>query len=371
MLFGGFFENKIVLVTGIAGVKGTWLGLELLRAGAEVWGIDIQDPSGAEHFLSSGLVSATRFVQGDVTDIALVQRLVDDVDAVFHLAAVSLVGQALRDPLEAYRTNLMGTVTLLEAFRRSRRARYAVIVTTDKVYRPGGRRPWVETDPLFAPGPYPVSKACAEHVVSDYHHTYLEPLGKRLGVGRAGNVIAGGDFHSSRATGGGGRLFVDCFEALMEGRSPLVFNPGGRRAYLHGLDVVTGYMMLMSRLDLPGVQGEAFNFGPVEVDGTANGDLASRICALWGDGLGWEQGEGREEPFSSQALCWEKARKRLGWHPVYSVGDALAETAAWYRTWQALRRSSSPGFMRDFDLEQVRRHRERAALAGASWAVDA
>ena len=371
MPFDGFFEGKVVAVTGVAGVKGVWLALALLEAGAEVVGLDIRAPGSSDHLASSGLLARMRFIRGDVADLDAVRRTLDQADAVFHLAAVSLVGQALHDPLEAYRTNVLGSVTVLEALRTAERTRYGVVVTTDKVYRADGGRPWVETDPLFASGPYPISKACVEHIARDYHRTYLQGLGKRLGVGRAGNVIAGGDFHSSRASRGAGRLFADCFDALVRGQRPVVFNPEGRRPYLHGLDVVAGYMQLMSRLDRPGVDGEAFNFGPVENAGTSNAELASLICDAWGDGIRWEAGEGRAEPHATQALCWDKARTRLGWRPVYDLSETVARTAAWYRAWQASRLNPGPGCLAEFDRNEVRHHARRAAVAGIAWAVDA
>ncbi len=368
MTFGGYFRNRTVLVTGVAGVKGTWLALELLEAGADVVGVDIEDPNDSLHFRSSGLSDDIRFLRVDVADADRMMGLVDQVDALFHLAAVSLVGEARRHPVEAYRTNLLGTVTVLEAFRRSSRAERAVIVTTDKVYQPSGAAAWRENDPLFASGPYAVSKACADAVAGDYHRTYLAETGKRLAVGRAGNVIVGGDFHSSERTGGAGRLFVDCYLALMRGRAPVVLNPGQRRAYLYGLDVVAGYMALMSNLDRPNVAGEAFNFGPVEPRGVDNATLATRICAAWGESSRWTPGQGREEPFQDQALVWDKARTRLHWQPAFDLETTLAETTAWYRAWQTL--PGTPGAMRRFDLDQVRRHRQRALEIGIPWARD-
>jgi len=148
-MFGQFFEGKTILVTGVAGVKGTWLGLELLEAGSQVLGLDIRFPQDS-NFVASGLASRIRFVQGDVTDLNLVCNLLQNVDGVFHLAAVPLVGEAQRNPLQAYRTNTLGTCTVLDAIRRTQSVRYAVFVTTDKVYRDKKGVPWVETDPLGA-----------------------------------------------------------------------------------------------------------------------------------------------------------------------------------------------------------------------------
>lgn len=124
--------------------------------------------------------------------------------------------------------------------------------------------------------------------------------------------MIGGDLHSSRVTSGGGRIFVDCCEALAENRPPEILAPAFKRPYTYGLDVIAGYMSLMSKLDQPGVRGEAFNFGPLGEAGVSNAVLATNICDLWGFGLQWKSGTPRSEPFVHQALSIKKSQQRLG-----------------------------------------------------------
>lgn len=370
-MFGGFFKGRTFLVTGAAGVKGSWLALELLEAGARVVGVDIKTPEPDSNFCAAGLRRRIDFVQGDVADLSLMHDLMKGIDGVFHLAAVSLVQEAHRDPLEAYRSNTQGCATVLEAIRRSDTVRYAVFISTDKVYKSKGGEAWVETDPLVATGPYPVSKACAEFIISDYYHQYLGARGQKVGIGRAGNVIVGGDVYSSRRTGGGGRLFVDCFEALMEGRSPVVFQPDFTRPYTYGLDIVAGYMALMSRLDQDGVDGEAFNFGPHERVGVKNADLAAKICALWNPGISWKAGPPREEPFERQSLSWDKARQRLAWRPAFTLDEALRDTYRWYKEWFDRGKKSGEGSLQAFDHDLIGEHRDAARRQGIRWALEA
>jgi len=367
--FHTFFEGKRVLVTGAAGVKGSWLSLKLLEAGAQVVGLDIRGSDPHSNFFASGLQQRISHHRGDVTHLEPLLTLLEGVECVFHLAAVALVGVARRNPLETYRTNTLGTATVLEAIRRTPSVRHAVFITTDKVYRPRGGAPWVESDPLFAAGPYQVSKAAAEHIIADYHHTYLKPEGKRLAIGRAGNVLIGGDFHSSQRTAGAGRIFVDCYEALMEDRPPRIFCPSFTRPYTFGLDILSGYMSLMSQLETPGVDGEAFNFGPREVEGIESAALAGRICALWGTGVGWEAGSKRAEPFDKQSLAWDKAQRVLGWAPAYSLEQALKATTAWYRAWARERTTPEEGALHALNLEQIQAHQAVAAAQGIRWAA--
>src|SRR5438045_2796090 len=307
-MFNNFYQGKTILVTGVVGVKGTWLALALLEAGAQVKGIDLRPPDPESNLAASGLSALISFTQGDVNDLPLMRHLVDGVDGVFHLGAKVSVRDAHRNPFEAYLANTLGVATVLESIRLSPKPKRAVFVTTDKVYKPKDGELWVETDPLGATGPYAVSKACAEWIIADYHRNYLGPAGHLTGIARAGNVLIGGDRYSSRATQGAGRIFVDCFEALAEGRAPEIFSPSFTRPYTYGLDVLSGYMTLMSRLHEEGVAGEAFNFGPYEQYGVSNALLATKICELWGGKIMRQSGNGREAPFEYQSIVFEKSR---------------------------------------------------------------
>lgn len=367
-MFQGFFLDKKVLITGVAGVCGSWLSLMLLEAGARVTGVDIESPGEESNFRASGLMDRIDFREGDVIDQPLMTSLMKDKDCVFHLAAVSLVGEARRNPLEAFRTNTYGTAAVLDALRLSDSAVRAVLVTTDKVYKSKEGEAWKEEDPLFADGPYAISKACAEQIIKDYHDGYLSRSGKRIAVGRAGNVLVGGDFLSSRRTAGAGRIFVDCFDALMEGLEPTIYNPKFTRPYTYGLDVLSGYLALMSRLDRDDVTGEAFNFGPVESHGIKNAALADEICRRWGTGVTWRAGGGREEPFEKQSLSWEKARRSLDWRPAYALDEALRDTLSWYKEWSRIRGSMKDGDMYEFNRSLMHTHREKARKSGIPWA---
>lgn len=363
-MFNGFYEGKRILVTGAAGVKATWLAEKLLTAGAIVTGVDNRTPEADSNFVATGLAERITFISGDTTDLPLITRLVAEADGVFHLAAIVLVGEARRNPLESYRSNTHGTATVLEALRVAGKPKHAVFVTTDKVYKSKAGEPWVETDPLGATGAYAVSKACAELVIEDYQDSYFRGSEVRVAVGRAGNVLMGGDRHSSSRTGGAGRIFVDCFEALAEGRRPEIYSPTFSRPYTYGLDIVSGYMALMSKLDQDGVAGQAFNFGPYEEIGIPNNLLATKACELWGDGNMWFTGAKREEPFEYQSLRWTKSARVLKWRPAFTFHEALQATARWYK-------EAVPGrSLRQFNSALIAEHLTAAQNLGIEWALN-
>ncbi len=368
-MFERFYEGKRVLVTGVAGVKGTWLALALLEAGAEVSGVDIRMPNVGSNFFLSGLGQRIAFTQGDVTDLRLMSTLLSGTDAIFHLAARVLVRETARNPYEAYRTNTLGVAAVLEAIRVSESPKRAVFITTDKVYKPKNGEVWVETDPLVATGPYAVSKACAEYIIADYNLNYLASNGSRIAVARAGNVLVGGDLYSSRRTQGAGRLFVDCYEALAEGRAPEVFCPSFTRPYTYGLDIVSGYMTLMSKLDTGNIAGEAFNFGPHEQYGVPNSLLATKICEMWGGPM-WVEGAGREEPFEFQSLRWDKSREVLRWQPAFTLYEAVSATTKWYKEWARLHDRAEEGCLYELNRSLLLDHRIAARHLGIEWASE-
>lgn len=369
-MFFDFYRGQRVLITGVAGVKGTWLAQQLLALGSTVVGLDRRQPSADSNFVAADLANRITLIQGDINDLPLLQTIMTQVDCVFHLAAISLVGEARSNPLETYRTNTLGVASVLEAIRLSQRVQRAVFVTTDKVYEAKGGELWVETDRLFATEPYPVSKACAEKIIADYYRHYLQPAGKQIGVARAGNVLLGGDPYSSRRLQGAGHLHVDCFEALMAGRAPELYNPKFTRPYTYGLDTLSGYLTLMSQLDQPGVDGEAFNFGPHERFGVENGLVASKICQLWGTGLDWRATAPRSEPFEKQSMNWEKAQQRLGWQPAYTIYETLSALTEWYRAWAEQGCGAAPGSMVEVNQALIQKHQRAARQMGIQWAQE-
>jgi CDP-glucose 4,6-dehydratase len=371
-LFHDYFAEKRVLVTGVAGVKGTWLALMLQIAGAQVTGLDKRLPALRSNYTASGLGRRIQFVQGDVRDLAAVRSLVAENDCIFHLAAEAIVGETVRNPLETYSSNTLGTATMLEALRVANAPKRAVFITTDKVYRPKPMGElWVESDELGATGPYAVSKACAELVIRDYNSCYFSNTETRIGVARAGNVIVGGDNHSSSNTAGGGRIFVDCYESLAQGKPPEIFRPTFTRPYTYGLDILSGYMTLMSHLDRNDVAGEAFNFGPYEQLGVSNALLATKICDLWGSNTMWKSGAPREEPFEYQSLRTDKSQRQLGWRPAFTLYEALAATTRWYKAWTGLGSDIPEGCLYDLNYSLISEHRAAAVRLGIEWAREA
>ena len=129
-------------------------------------------------------------------------------DFVFHLAAQSLIKKSYEDPVKTWKTNLIGTVNLLESIRNLKKCT-AVIITSDKCYKNLEiNRGYIEQDILAGEDPYSASKSAAEIAIQSYVKSFLIDKKRfRIASVRAGNVIGGGDWNKSR-------IIPDCINSI-------------------------------------------------------------------------------------------------------------------------------------------------------------
>ncbi len=345
-----FWRGRRVLVTGHTGFKGSWLSFWLQSLAAEVHGYALQPPTDPSLFVACDLVTGmASSTIADVRDEELVLQTLRRVrpEVVFHLAAQPLVRQSYASPVETYSVNVLGTVHLLEAVRRTPGVRAVVNVTTDKCYEnrewPWGYR---ENEPMGGFDPYSSSKGCAELVTSAYRRSFFESSGTSVATARAGNVIGGGDWANDR-------LVPDIIRSL-ERREPVrVRNPRSIRPWQHVLEPLSGYLRLAEALhEADGHRfAEAWNFGPEDGDARPVQWVVERLVAEWGDGVSWVLDE---SPQPHEATCLKldcsKSRSLLGWLPRWRLSRAVAAVAEWHRTYAAR------GALREVMLEQISSH---------------
>jgi len=345
----GFYSGKKVFLTGHTGFKGAWMAWMLKELGAEVTGFSLgpEDVRG-NLFKLTGLGQALRSFEGDLADLAALRAALDFAapEIVLHLAAQPLVIRSYEDPVETYRSNVMGTVHLLEACRLSPGVRTVLVVTTDKCYE-NKEWPWPyrENDELGGRDPYASSKAMAELAVSAYRRSFFEARGVGLATARAGNVIGGGDFASHR-------IIPDIVESIGLRRPVVLRNPDAVRPWQHVLDALNGYLQLTMRLHQdPGGLAGAYNFSPKDTS-PAHHVLAitKKFIEIMGQGsytVDPASRLGHEASYLS--LDPSKATRVLGWKPFFSTDEALGATARWYQGHLA-----DPGQARERTLKDIR-----------------
>jgi CDP-glucose 4,6-dehydratase len=316
-----FWTDRPVLVTGATGLLGSWLSRALLARGARVVVI-VRDEVPDAALVTAGDLERCVRVRGDVEDGRLLERVLveHEIDAVFHLAAQTIVEHAVRDPLGTLRANVAGTWELLDACRRSGRPARIIVASSDKAYGTQRVLPYTEDQPLEGRHPYDVSKSCADLISSAYANTYGLPLA----ITRCGNLFGGGDLNFSR-------LVPGTIRHALRGERPVLRSDGSPlRDYLHVDDAVDAYVTIAERLHDPAIAGEAWNVSCEQPQSVL--EMTQRVLAAAGraDLDPVVLGEARHE-IPNQYLSATKLRQRLGWEPAVGLEEGLARTVAWYR----------------------------------------
>lgn len=335
------------LITGHTGFKGSWLCFMLTDSSHHLSGFAL-DPDAGALFLEGRLADVMNVDRRlDVRESDSVTTLLAEVqpEAVFHMAAQPLVRYSYEHPQETIATNVVGTMNVLDAVRRTPSVKCQVIVTTDKVYRNVGKvEGYVESDPLGGHDPYSASKAMADLLTQSWIDSFELPP---TGIARAGNVIGGGDVSTDR-------LLPDLMRAFARGEVARIRNPHAVRPWQHVLDCLNGYLLLSDHLMAGGESG-AWNFGPPPENAVTVGEVADLAARLWGNGASW-QVEGGDHPHEADFLTLDssKARTQLQWRDRLNLEDAVGWVVEWHQ------RVLSGEGARDVTLDQVRRFNELA-----------
>jgi CDP-glucose 4,6-dehydratase len=316
------WQGRRVLVTGAAGLLGSWLTETLLERGATVVCL-MRDWVPLSRLIAQGIARETIIVQGELENLPLLIRSLNEyeIDSVFHLGAQTIVGVAEASPASTFEANIRGTWNLLEACRTCpSRIQRILVASSDKAYGIHPQLPYTEEMPLQGRYPYDVSKSCADLIALSYFHTYRLPVA----ITRCGNLFGGGDLNFNRLIPGTIR------SALWE--QPPIVRSNGRliREYFYVRDAVEAYLRLAEVLPDPSCVGQAFNMGteqPIEVM-----ELVGLVLRLMDRAhLVPEVLNRGETEIPAQYLDCTKARRLLGWTPRYALVDGLRETIEWYR----------------------------------------
>lgn len=363
-MFGDAYRGKSVWLSGHTGFKGAWLATWLLQLGARVHGFALEPHTTPSLFEQLGLASELTHEIGDVRDAAAVTRSIDAAaaDFVFHLAAQPLVRLSYDQPVETYDVNVMGTIHVLEALRRTARSCAAVFITTDKCYE---NREWLhsyrEEDPLGGYDPYSSSKAAAEIAIAAYRRSFFGSHPVKVASARAGNVVGGGDWALDR-------IVPDSIRALQRGEAIPVRNKQSTRPWQHVLEPLSGYLSLGAQLKQADADQlcSAFNFGPALTSNRSVSDLVQELLEHWPGEWADRSDPNAVHEATLLNLATDKAFHLLGWSPVLSFRDTIAKTAAWYRS---AHQSSDKGAGELLRLTQaqIEEYECHASGMGLSW----
>lgn len=332
-MFNNIYSGKKVLITGHTGFKGSWLTAWLLKLGANVIGVSKDIPTKPSMFEELGLANRISHHVADIRNLEAMKTIIlsERPDFLFHLAAQAIVSVSYSDPVETMTSNVVGTMNVLEALREVEHPCVAVLITSDKCY---DNVEWVwgyrETDAMGGKDVYSGSKGAAELVIKSYVNSFFmkgdHPV--RIGIGRAGNVIGGGDWAKDR-------IVVDCMRAWNEGRAVEIRSPQATRPWQHVLEPLSGYLALGAALAADRqLHGEAFNFGPRAEQNRTVVDLLTELGKHWGFASPEEACRVTDNiPFHEAGLLklsCDKALFHLKWEATLSYVETIRLIGEWY-----------------------------------------
>ena len=317
----GFWTDRPTLVTGGTGLVGSWLVKRLVAQGASVVCL-VRDWVPQSELVRTGTLANVNVVRGDVRNQGVLERAIGEyeVDTVIHLAAQTIVGIANRNPVSTFESNIQGTWALLEACRRSPLVKQIVIASSDKAYGDQDTLPYREDAPLQGRNPYDVSKSASDLIAQ----TYASAYGLPLAITRCGNFYGGGDLNWNRIVPG-------TIRSVFRNQRPVIRSDGTFiRDYFYVEDGAAAYMLLAEQLAAkPAIRGQAYNFSN-EIQITVR-DLACRILDRMGSKLELDIRNEATNEIRHQYLAADKARKELGWKPLFNLDQGLDRTIAWYK----------------------------------------
>lgn len=354
MLNPDFWQGKRVFLTGHTGFKGAWACLWLQSLGAKVTGYALPPPTSPSLFALANIKKYMKHVEGDIRDLEKLTAVmqVAQPDIVIHMAAQSLVRYSYQNPVETYTTNVMGTVNVLEAVRKTASVKAAIMVTSDKCYE-NREQIWGyrENDPMGGFDPYSNSKGCAELVTSSYRASFMpasdyEKHGKSIASVRAGNVIGGGDWATDR-------LIPDIIKSLMDHQPVTLRSPNAVRPWQHVLEPLGGYLLLAEKMVEDGaIFSEGWNFGPNDTDAKTVEWMTKTLIQAWGNNASYQVQDANLHEAQLLTLDCTKARTRLGWQPKWNAQTAVLKIHDWYKAYLAGEN------MADFTLSQIQEYQQ-------------
>ena len=311
------FKNKQILVTGGAGFVGSHIADRCLAEGARVRILD-NFLTGDRANISSSKIEV---IDGDVRDRDLVDKIMKDVDIVFHQAAHLNPAKAVTDPFYDFEVNVSGGMNVL--FSGEKHKVKKIVLASTNIYARGEMETMKESVPsLFLRNTLLSPYAAAKVSVEAYAKTLNDEFGIPTVRLRYSNVI--GPRQRTKTESGVVALFV---QWSYEGRPLTIYGNGEqKRDFVYVGDVVEANMLAVSRDE---ANGHVFNVGVGKE--TSLNELAEKILKLTNRSVAIEYLPERAADYPGARIDLAHSRKRLGYSPKVSVEESLARFVNWYR----------------------------------------
>ena len=309
---------EIVLVTGGNGFIGSHLIKHLIKKSFKIYSLDISE-NNQSYYFGERLDKYSEFIKADILDYEKLEKTINKIKPglIFHLAAKTLVEDSFDNPLSTFKTNIMGTVNILEIARKNPSLKSLIIASSDKAYGKLKSGKYYESHSLKGNHPYEVSKSSADLIAQSYYKTYKLPVV----ITRAANVYGEGDLNFSRIIPGIMKALIN--DETLEIRS----NGNFVRDYIYVEDIVNGYLAILNNFSK--IQGESFNISSGESLSVLQ--LISVIEKALGKKIKYKILNIVKNEIPYQSLNFSKIKNRLNWQPEYNIEKVAERIYTWYR----------------------------------------
>ena len=351
-------SKKNLLITGGAGFIGSHVVRLFVKQYPDYHIVNLDKLTYAGNLLNLSDVDQSSnytFVKGDITDAAFMAQLFHKYhfDGVIHLAAESHVDRSISNPMEFVITNVIGTVTLLNAAREAWKENFEnkrfYHVSTDEVYGSLGDEGFFTEETAYDPrSPYSASKASSDHFVRAYFHTYGLPVV----ISNCSNNYGPNHFPE--------KLIPLMINNIINLKPLPVYGKGENvRDWLYVIDHARAIDVIFHK----GQNGETYNIGGYNE--WKNIDLVMLLCKIMNDKLGRAAGESeklisyvkdRAGHDLRYAIDSTKLTEELGWKPSLQFEEGLEKTVDWYLANQVwLNNITSGDYLKYYEEQYTKR----------------
>lgn len=310
-----------ILITGGAGFIGSHLCDKYVKDGHTVICLD--------NFMSGDLLNIRhlldyrnfKLIKGDVRDFGLLERIIRDIEVIFHLAAQIHVDRSYVEPKLTYDINVMGTQNILEA-ARLHDVKKVIHASTSEVYGSAQYAPIDELHPLCAPHPYGASKIAADRMC----YAYIKTYGMDISILRLFNTFG----PRQRDIGYGGVISIFT-RRILNNAPPIIYGDGKQtRDYTYIADAIRAYDLILNH-DKPLV--EPINIGSGKELSII--DIANQIIGETGKSASINPVHVAPRIGEVNRLIanTERAKALLGWKSEYNFENGLKQFIEWYRNY--------------------------------------
>ncbi|AOM77444.1 dTDP-glucose 4,6-dehydratase [Pedobacter steynii] len=351
---------KKILITGGAGFIGSHVVRLFVKSYPDYEIINLDKLTYAGNLLNLTDIEQYpnyRFIKGDITDTGFINELfqVENPDAVIHLAAESHVDRSISNPMEFVMTNVIGTVSLLNAAKECWKGNYQdhrfYHVSTDEVYGALGETGMFTEHTAYDPhSPYSASKASSDHFVRAYHDTY----GLNVVISNCSNNYGSHHFPE--------KLIPLAINNIKNNKPVPVYGKGENvRDWLWVEDHARAIDTIFHKANA----GDTYNIGGHNE--WKNIDLIQLLCGIMDEKLGRKDGESaalityvtdRAGHDLRYAIDSAKLQDNLGWVPSLQFEEGLRKTVDWYLENQEWLENVTSGHYQDYYKQQYEYHEQ-------------